>query len=189
MKKRNLGQIQKYVHNTCSFCNKSFLSIEDYENHIVSCQRCCLCNEKYSNKDDLWRHLESKHGIKKVTESFNVDKNTKNITKTHSKEVVINFSRPEPRLSCANSNQLSLIKRAPSQIKCQESFNVDKNTKNIAKTQTKEVVINFSCPEPRLPPANSNQLSPIKRYGNKGCGGFKRGIQNSKDLCPIINMP
>ena len=182
MKKRNLGQIQKYVHNTCSFCNKSFLSIEDYENHIVSCQRCCLCNEKYSNKDDLWRHLESKHSIKKVTES-------KNITKTHSEEVVINVSCPEPRLSCANSNQLSLIKRAPSQIKCQESFNVDKNTKNITKTHSKEVVINFSCPEPRLPPANSNLLSPIKRHGNTDCRVFKRGIQDSKDFCPRINMP
>ena len=140
MKKRNLGPrygSKKYIHNTCSFCNKSFVSIEDYENHIVSCQRCCLCNEKYSNKDDLWRHLESKHSIKKVSESLNVDKNTKNITKTNSKEVVINFS----------------------------------------------------CPEPRLPPANSNQLSPIKRYGNTGCRGFERGIQNSKDFCPRINMP
>jgi hypothetical protein len=101
---------------------------------------------------------------------------------------VINFSCPEPRLSCANSYQLSPIKIAPSQMKCQESFNVDKNTKNIAKTHSKEVVINFSCPEPRLPPANSNQLSPIKRYGNKGCGGFKRGIQDLKDFCPRINM-
>ena len=60
----------------------------------------------------------------------------------------------------------------------------------------------FFCLYPKLSSYTMQKLSDVNRkinlacsrlffhleYGNKGCGDFKRGVQNSKDFCLRINI-
>ena len=66
---------------TCSKCNKTFTSVEEIEDHVISCQefKCNLCAKKFTMKSSLKRHLEKQHPTvcKKCRKRFKFKKNLK----------------------------------------------------------------------------------------------------------------
>ena len=65
--KKEFKAIKNYLKEkskwTCSKCSQSFTSLEEIENHVITCKQiiCKICDKKFTLKINLKRHMEKKH--------------------------------------------------------------------------------------------------------------------------------